>query len=556
MKKSLCIAVAGALLWVVPAGANDAQKWERITGFQSGVQKARTVAVTSDAAWRTLWAEHAAGIEDAPALPKADFANETVIAVFLGERTRGGHVIVLDARPNPKKNGELLVAFKEKIPAGGFSITLMNYPFEFRKFAKAYASVRFVATEEIVREDEKTSEAARKKKAKYLVRADHNIGRLTDSLNAMTVTKSVAVFDGGVSRYGAMTSVPAVTEAKTPIVKIGLPPPPGGGTKKQKQGKGLPPPPKKKRGKKLPPPPGKKLPPPPGRGKPLPPPPGQTLPRPIYPGGPLPSDNLRLRRAERTYSTYGKGYIGYWHDGTGYESQKGTVETRAADGDVAYILNLTSPRYQYYIEFYHEPKENVIYYTRTKKRLGSKSRRLVVAFDNRAQKPLLPWEIEKFVFSLNNTQVSLDSVNGSYDYDISYSFAANDRSTIDVTMTATTRRRTAPDARGVGAGLKVEGGRLVLVVTDKWAEYYEGENLEIAYVIRWDDGKWYRRDPVIASATTRSPLRKSAQKIIEIDIPASKRGTYYLESWSFKRANSEISTGRWISRGAGNKVTK
>ncbi len=554
--------VAFALVWAGrPVSAGEPQLWERLAGSDSAIRVERTESVTDVDAWQKLWTEHTKGMADAPELPKADFTRETVVAVFLGERTQGGYAVEIETRQNPKDASELLVTYGEKKPASGWNITLMNQPFEFRKFAKTYASVKFEKpsnTSQAKGEENAKSKTAKRDSIRL---AFVRIGEMKDSLSAMAPRKTASAFDGNTVR---LAKVPAVMTDSVPgVTKIGLPPPPDGKKKRSlpppPQGRGkktLPPPPRG--GKKLPPPPrgGKKLPPPPGGKKPLPPPPGRTLPRPIYPGGPLPGGSLSLRRAERTYSTYGMSYIGYWHDGTGYEAQKGTVETKESDGNVDYILSLNSPRYQYYVEFYHDRKNDRIFYTRTKKHLGSKSRRLVVSFANRAQKPLMPWEKESFTFALKNTQVSLESASGAYDYDVSYNFTANNPTRIDVTMMAGRKRLLAPDRNGIGAGLKVAGGGLKLVVTDKWAQYYAGEKWEIAYVIRWDDGKWYRRDKIISEATSRSPLSRMTRRTIEIDIPTSKRGSYYLESWSFRRADSAISTGNWIGRGKGNTVTK
>ncbi|MEE8425339.1 MAG: hypothetical protein V3S11_05900, partial [Elusimicrobiota bacterium] len=282
-------------------------------------------------------------------------------------------------------------------------------------------------------------------------------------------------------------------------------------------------------------------------------PPGQSLPRPIFPGGPLPVNHPRLRNAERTYSTWDMDYVGYWFDGQYWKSAKGAVKTAFDDGNVSYILNLDSGKYQGYIKFYATGGK--VYYTKTEKRIDSRSRRVVVSFPNRGQNPLMPWEKESFTFVLDGSQISLDSASGAYAYDVSYTFPSNQRGTVNVAMTATNKLLTAPDRNGVSAGLRGGTGSLTLVITDKWAAEYAGERLDVAFVIRWDDGSFWRRDPVVRSATQRSPEKREVKDTIEINIPTTKgRGKYYLESWSFRRAESMISSGRWVGKGKGNTV--
>ncbi|MFH2201974.1 MAG: hypothetical protein ABIJ96_02560 [Elusimicrobiota bacterium] len=545
MRKLIFSVLAAACVFAPRASA---ETWQRIAGFDSGIRQVRTVAVKDGAAWAELWAEHTRGMAAAPALPQVDFARETIVAVFLGERRRGGHVIELQTKPNPQNPAELVVTFGEKKPDAAFGIALMNYPYEIRKLNHAYAKVRFIAPQRTAVVYEAAEPLSEKPAPAVRVRlARAEVARLSGGLGAMTAQKSRTVFDGGALRDAMSGSVMAETSAR--LLPAALPPPPGKGEKKADQGKKKLPPPPKKDGKPLPPPPKED-------GKPLPPPPARTLPRPIYPGGPLPEDDLRLRKAERTYSTYDMSYVGYWHDGWGYESESGRVVTSPRDRG-SYVLNLTSGKYQYYVEFYYAKSSDSIYYTRTKKRIGGRSRLLMVEFADRDTKPLLPWESETFVFSLKDTTVSLESASGAYQYDITYSFSAQDKSTVYITLTPGGKIKTAPDAGAVGAGIKLYGSDLKLVVTDKWAQYYAGEELEVSVSIKKEVGMSWRNplgiDPVIYDGRLKMPAQKSGELFLK---SALDRGTYYISSWSFRRVDSAISGSGWVSKGGGNAVTK
>jgi hypothetical protein len=51
----------------------------------SGVTQKKNVVIKDEAAWALLWAEHGAGRNPAPELPKIDFTNKMLVGVFLGD---------------------------------------------------------------------------------------------------------------------------------------------------------------------------------------------------------------------------------------------------------------------------------------------------------------------------------------------------------------------------------------------------------------------------------------------------------------------------------------
>lgn len=524
--------------------------WRRLDGDRSRVTTPRAVVVGDEQAWAALWAEHAEA--DAPA-PAVDFTKERVVAVFLGRRPSAGASVALDAAADPADPRAVIVTYSERRDPTAFGATVISTPFAIQK----------VPAERVVL---KAAGAALPSAAaaKPAAAAHARFGASEDAQAAFASAESLL----------ALRDAPNAARAFDGNVRLtqGLPPPPGqGGQEPQHHGgKPLPPPPGQGNqdpgrqgggGKPLPPPPGsatddegKPLPPPPGQGKPLPPPPGTDLPRPSYPGGPLPHGDRRLDDAERTYSSYGLEYIGFWYNGSHYEAQRGEVKVGPADAGKSFILRLTSSKMQDYALFYRDPKDGrFVWMPDSDRTAQGVTRRLDVSFGPRT---LLPWESERFTFLLDGRSLSLESQDGAYQYTLTTTTDPRDPESVSVTLNPGAKRLLAPDYNGVSASLVNKGGRLTLVVDDKWANEYAGETLELSVEVRQDSGKWYRRDPVIFTASGNGPL-KVAGPHGEFDIAAgSGSGTYYLDSWSFRRAASRLSSGGWVNKGKSNTVKK
>ena len=78
--------------------------------ISSGVRGARRLVIRDPDTWTQFWAELGAGVR-----PKVDFGRDLVIAVASGERSSGGHDIVVQRVV--RSNGELRIEVLETSPA-------------------------------------------------------------------------------------------------------------------------------------------------------------------------------------------------------------------------------------------------------------------------------------------------------------------------------------------------------------------------------------------------------------------------------------------------------
>lgn len=530
------------ILAVLASGAfAQSQPWQKLAGDMSRIAVPRAVVVTNPGAWNALWREHAG--EDAPA-PVVDFTQERVVAVFLGRRERTGYKVALQA--DASDPAEVVVTYAEKAPSG-FGATMLTTPFVIQKVAARQVRLMAEGTAPAPQASEKTPAATMGVSAE-LQGVKASVARFTDIRDALTWA---AAFDGSGVRVAA--NGPEVGR----LLAQGLPPPPGGSRESQdttRTGKPLPPPPGAGQGEQRG---GKPLPPPPGRGgehgdRPLPPPPGASLPQPTYPGGPLSRNDHRLENAERTFNTTGMQYVGYWDKGTSFESARGVVRVGPQDTGKTFILRLDSAQVAEFVKFFRDPQNGSYYWVPDSDRTGrSVTRRIEIGFGPRT---LQPWESESFSFTLDGRDLRLESQDGAYQYTVTSSNDMQDPERVYVTMTPGGKRLMAPDQNGVSARIENIAGTLKLVIDDKWAAEYNGETVELAFVIRKDDGSIWSRDPIVLQAAANGPYRVTGARQ-EFDVTAGP-GTFYLESWAFRRAASKISNAGWINKGKGNTVKK
>ncbi len=73
------------------------------SGWSSGIHTNRTVTVTTQAEWESLWNEHATMIPPDPA-PAVDFATERVLAIFMGDQPNPGWSVNLTALTTDEGN--------------------------------------------------------------------------------------------------------------------------------------------------------------------------------------------------------------------------------------------------------------------------------------------------------------------------------------------------------------------------------------------------------------------------------------------------------------------
>lgn len=248
-------------------------------------------------------------------------------------------------------------------------------------------------------------------------------------------------------------------------------------------------------------------------------------------------------------------YVGYWDRGTDYQAARGVVNTAPADNG-SYILTLESPRVRERREFYYDAANRAYVYVTDRTQVGSRSRRLVVTFEDRANKPLRPWERESFTFSLENTTLSLEAASGAYRYATTFTTDPADPTTVNVRMTPGAKLLTAPDRNGVTMELRSTATGLRLVISDRWAAEYAGENLEVAVVVKKVKRGLFARDPVVLDVRQGAPLAFPAAATINHDFAGQGAGEYYIHYWYFRRAGSAISSEAWVSLGRGPNVTK
>lgn len=169
----------------------------------------------------------------------------------------------------------------------------------------------------------------------------------------------------------------------------------------------------------------------------------------------------------------------------------------------------------------------------------------------------LPWITDSIGVSYDGTNVSYDDSRSAFQY--AKSIQSQHRDSETVQFTAGARKRTAPEGDKVNAFLQVEGGKVRLVVDDSRAKYYGGERLEIAVVVRWDK-PWSLFDPaVMEHGENANPLIimvDANQPQRAFNVPAFQNGEYWIDSFSFRRVNSALSTDRWMRKGQGNRISK
>jgi len=178
-----------------------------------------------------------------------------------------------------------------------------------------------------------------------------------------------------------------------------------------------------------------------------------------------------------------------------------------------------------------------------------------VRFDDRGQK-LLPWEKETVYVTFDGYRVGYDASNGAFRYSVNGPILNQQTGRASIEFVAGDRIRRQPESDKVIARLEKAGGTLQLSILDRRSAFYEGEPLDIVYQVKKDCNGWFCRDKVVAERGERDPLRIVVQKDelqAAIPVPNQGAGKYYVV-WSFRRAQSKISSDRWIDQGKGPKV--
>lgn len=110
-------------------------------GANSGHNEPKDYTITTEDAWKELWAQVHANMEPKPELPKVDFTKEMVIAVFKGQQSSGGHSISVTEIIG--KGNDCAVKVKEVSPdPGGMMSMGFSQPYHIVKLPKM-ATVSF-----------------------------------------------------------------------------------------------------------------------------------------------------------------------------------------------------------------------------------------------------------------------------------------------------------------------------------------------------------------------------------------------------------------------------
>ena len=123
----------------IPSKTAARAEWR---GDDSGVLQFRTVVVRDAAAWKTLWAEHAALRVPPPPAPDVDFSRDMVVGVFLGQKPSGGYeAMLVDFRAGAEG---ATVTYQTATPDPDQSqITVLTAPYHLRVVPRTARPVRF-----------------------------------------------------------------------------------------------------------------------------------------------------------------------------------------------------------------------------------------------------------------------------------------------------------------------------------------------------------------------------------------------------------------------------
>jgi hypothetical protein len=115
----------------VKPGTGTALKWTKLgAGTQSNMKERTVVLISNKAKFDELW-KLAFANNIAPQKPQVDFTKNSVVAVFLGEVTSGGHSIEL-LSVRPLTGGEFEISVQHTKPGTGcFTTSVMEYPYFF-----------------------------------------------------------------------------------------------------------------------------------------------------------------------------------------------------------------------------------------------------------------------------------------------------------------------------------------------------------------------------------------------------------------------------------------
>ncbi len=183
----------------------------------------------------------------------------------------------------------------------------------------------------------------------------------------------------------------------------------------------------------------------------------------------------------------------------------------------------------------------------------------------------LPWESDVIRLTYSGSgEARLDFSGAAYKYGI----RVDDQraGSMSITLTPGAKNLRAPEGNKVQAFLRVNAGKVELVITDDRAKYYEGETLRVTariirrVVIKEKGRLWGWNEKNVDSVIHSAPVdilvdANNPQNLTDLSGAANApkpanavRSSVFIDSWEFSRVNSRISTGSVIRQGRGNSI--
>jgi len=183
----------------------------------------------------------------------------------------------------------------------------------------------------------------------------------------------------------------------------------------------------------------------------------------------------------------------------------------------------------------------------------------------------LPWESDAIRLTYSGLgEPRYDFSGAAYKYGI----RVDDQraGSMSVTLTPGTKNLRAPESNKVQSFLRVNAGKVELVISDDRAKYYAGETLRVTakvvrrVVIKEKGRLWGWNEKNVDSVIHSAPLdilvdANNPQNLTDLTGPANApkpanavRSSVFIDSWEFSRVNSRISTGSLIRQGRGNSI--
>ncbi len=113
-------------------------------GFRSGIKERKVVLIKSEKEWGDLWRLHKGAFLPEQPIPRVDFRQEMVVAVFSGEKKSGGYGIEITKIEEKQEEGELIVLFLETQPPPKAMVTqALTQPYHIVKTRRIDLPVKF-----------------------------------------------------------------------------------------------------------------------------------------------------------------------------------------------------------------------------------------------------------------------------------------------------------------------------------------------------------------------------------------------------------------------------